>query len=518
MPAPCGVPLSVSCKAVIREPQNTSLKADLLRADAEVDGVEGAVSRAREFAASDPGNSIYDLVSAELYEKAARPDDAVALLEKALAVRPSDDGLAVGLSGLYARTGDLAKAEAVLTLRLQIDPNNIGLGSALAPLYLMTGRPDDAKKVYHRVLAQRPDDVAALSGLAHTTVGERRWPEAIDYLKRARSAAPNDPAPGLRLVNLYLLQHDRQNAAATAAELADKFPTNVEIIEAHTRVQVAAGDTDGAIAAYKHGHELAPDSLAILSGYVGLLKSAKKLPDAQKVLHAAIDRDPRNTSLERDLIHVEAEIDGLAAGLAAARDFAKSDPDNSLYDVVSAELYEKAGRSEEAAGLLEKAVAARPSDTDLTVALARLYKRAGAPAKAEAVLKARLKTEPTDFAARSDLAFLYIEQKRDVLAIAEYSRLIDSNPTDLSALNNLAWLYQRQGEFTKARELAERALAISPSDARVTNTLGWILLNQGEAARAVAYLTAAELSAPGSPNIQYHLAVALQRAGRATLQ
>ena len=79
----------------------------------------------------------------------------------------------------------------------------------------------------------------------------------------------------------------------------------------------------------------------------------------------AIDRDPRNTSLKRDLIHVEAEIDGLAAGLAAARDFAKSDPDNSLYDVVSAELYEKAGRSEEAAGLLEKAVAARPSDTDL---------------------------------------------------------------------------------------------------------------------------------------------------------
>ena len=83
-----------------------------------------------------------------------------------------------------------------------------------------------------------------------------------------------------------------------------------------------------------------------------MLKSAKKLPDAQKVLHAAIDRDPRNTSLERDLIHVEAEIDGLAAGLAAARDFAKSDPDNSLYDVVSAELYEKAGRSEEAAGTI----------------------------------------------------------------------------------------------------------------------------------------------------------------------
>src|SRR5438270_9882119 len=113
MPAPCGGPLSVSCKAVIREPQNTSLKADLLRVDAEFDGVEGAVSRAREFAASDPGNSLYDLVSAEIYEAAGRVGDAVALLRKAVAARPNDDHLAVALAGLHTRAGDFSKAEHI---------------------------------------------------------------------------------------------------------------------------------------------------------------------------------------------------------------------------------------------------------------------------------------------------------------------------------------------------------------------------------------------------------------------
>jgi len=34
----------------------------------------------------------------------------------------------------------------------------------------------------------------------------------------------------------------------------------------------------------------------------------------------------------------------LEAGLAKARRFANDDPGNSLYDVVSAELYENAGR------------------------------------------------------------------------------------------------------------------------------------------------------------------------------
>jgi hypothetical protein len=35
---------------MIREPQNASLKADLIRADAAIDGVDAAVSKARESA------------------------------------------------------------------------------------------------------------------------------------------------------------------------------------------------------------------------------------------------------------------------------------------------------------------------------------------------------------------------------------------------------------------------------------------------------------------------------------
>jgi tetratricopeptide (TPR) repeat protein len=112
------------------------------------------------------------------------------------------------------------------------------------------------------------------------------------------------------------------------------------------------------------------------------------------VLRAALRRDPQNASLKGDLARVEAEIGGLEAGLAAAHNFAGNDPDNSLYDRVSAELYEKAGRREEAIGLLEKTVAGRPSDTDLTVALSRLYRRMGVPDKAEAVLKTRLEAGP----------------------------------------------------------------------------------------------------------------------------
>jgi len=272
-------------QAVIHDPKSASLKADLIRADVEVDGVDGAVSRAREFAASEPDNNLYHVVSAELYEQAGRTGDAAALLEKALAARPSDDDLAVALARLYTRMGDFGKAETLLTGRLQIG-----------------GRPDDAKKTYDAVLSRRPDDVAALIGLAYIAVAEQQWSQAMDYIKRARNAAPDDPIPGLRLVNLYTFRRDWKNATATAAELAEQFPTNVDVMELQARAQIGAGDIDGAISTYERAHEIAPDSLPIFSGYVDLLRSAKKDPEAWTLLQAALDRDPWTPIARADLL------------------------------------------------------------------------------------------------------------------------------------------------------------------------------------------------------------------------
>jgi Flp pilus assembly protein TadD len=206
----------------------------------------------------------------------------------------------------------------------------------------------------------------------------------------------------------------------------------------------------------------------------------------------------------------------MRAGLAKAHDFAKEDPGKPLYDIVSAELYEKGGRQDDAVDLLEKAVAARPSEGALIGALSSLYVRTGDPAKAEAMLNARLKANPTDAASRSALASFYLEQKKYDDAIAEYTRVIAERPADAAALNNLAWLYQQKGDLAKARGLAEQALAVAPPAPLplIDDTLGWILLAQGEAEKALTYLAAASLSAPKNPDIQYHLAVALHRLGR----
>ena len=58
-------------------------------------------------------------------------------------------------------------------------------------------------------------------------------------------------------------------------------------------------------------------------------------------------------------------------------------------------------------------------------------------------------------------------------------------------------------QFLRAGLVDEVHLALSPT-----------LLGQGEAEKALTYLSAANLSAPKNPDIQYHVAVALNRLGR----
>jgi cellulose synthase operon protein C len=500
--------------AIARDPKNSSLKADLIRVEGEISGVDAAVSEARALAVSDPENNIYDLVSAELYEKAGRSPDAIAVLEKAAAAHPSDEGLTIALAQLYSRSGAFLKAENVLASRLHADPKSIAIARAMAQQYLAIGRTQDARKLFADLAARQPNDAVALLGLGEIAATERNWPEATDYINRAGTAEPNDPAPGIALVNLELSHQDWKNAVTTGTEIAEKFPTNSDVLDAKGRAQIASGDAGGAIATYKRIHELFPSSIPALGAYVALLKEAKEFATAQTVLQAALARDPKSTQIKSELIRVEAEIGGMRAGLAKARAFATEDPANPVYDIVSAELYETAGRRDDAVDLLQKAVAARPSDDVLIASLSRLYVSAGDSGKAEAVLNTRLQADPMDVAIRSSLASLYLKQKKYDDAIAEYTRVVADHPADASALNNLAWLYQQKGDLAKARGFAEKAVTAGPRSAEIHDTLGWILLAQGEADKALTHLNAASLSAPKNPDIQYHLAVTLNRLGR----
>jgi len=361
---------------------------------------------------------------------------------------------------------------------------------------------------------RKPNDISSLLGLADIATAGKQWDEAIGYASQAHTAAPGDPIPGLKLLNLYVSRQDWPRAKTLASELTVQFSSNVDVFDAQGRMLVLSGDRDGAIDAYRRAHEIAPNSVPMLSRHLSLLAAAKRFPEVRTVLQSRREKDPGNREDKGQLIRSDAGIGGLDTALSKAQSFAKDDPDSALYDLVSADLYEKTGKRPEAVALLEKAAAVHPSDDSLAVELARLYGRAGDLTKAEAGLRGRLKAHPDNIYIRRTLADFLISNNKIGLAIEEEMRLLADQADDPIVLNNLAWLYQQEGNLSKARQFAEQAAAVAPTNGAVADTLGWVLLAQGEVEKALPRLQAASAALPGDPDIQYHFAVALGRAGR----
>lgn len=430
---------------------------------------------------------------------------------QALVAKDSNNSLYQTLLGMVRFVQrDFKGAETALSAVIARDPNFTPASQSLAQVYLASGRRDEAKKVYEALAARQPSNATTLLALTDLAMADHDWKSAADYIGRATVIAPNDPMPQIKLIELYLLQKNYQSAKATASSLLAPFPNNPDVLDAEGRVQLATGDFSAAAITYRRAFEIASTSPVMRNRYIAALRAAKDFKTARDVLSQQLTHDPNNLPVKLELIRTEADIGGIDAGLAKAHDFASKDPTNPAYDIVSAELLEKAGRTSDATALLENRREKQPA---IFLALAQLYQRQHEPEKAEAILKTELQNEPADVNARVALAGQYLQGQQYDQARKEYEQIIAQAPNMVGALNNLAWLYQQQGDISKAREVADRAVALAPQNASVVDTLGWIMMAQGDNDDALKYLKTAGASTT-DPEVQYHLAVVLQRTGQ----
>lgn len=441
--------------------------------------------------------------------------DKAAAVAKSLVAKDGDNPVYLNLLGLVQSVQhDYPAAEATLRKVVDKHPDFGPATHNLAQVYIAAGERDKARQAYLDLLKHKPQDTAALLALAGFSAADHDWAAAVKYLDNARASAPNNPKPGIALINLYLAQHDAKSARAIAAEFSAQFPKNVDVLDAQARAQLAGGDNSGAAATYRLAVELAPTSQALVERYVAVLLAGKNPKEARSVLETALGSAPNNIAYKGALIRLDGQIDGIDAAVARAKTFTEKDPKNPAYDLIVAGLYEKAGRASDAIALLNKAVSTDFADSDpMIIALSGVYLRNHQPDKAVAILQARLAKKPGATAVQMALGDFYLQQRQLDKAADEYQKIIKANPSSSAALNNLAWIRQQQGNMAEARKLSEQAIAIAPQNPAIADTLGWIMTAQGDPKDGLKYLKLASASSP-SPDIHYHLAVALQQTGQ----
>jgi putative PEP-CTERM system TPR-repeat lipoprotein len=235
-------------------------------------------------------------------------------------------------------------------------------------------------------------------------------------------------------------------------------------------------------------------------------------PAARASLQRALELQPDFPQAQAALGRVEIAGKHLEAAGAIARDMRQARPGGAPGEELTGDFW--MAREDPAAAIVhyDKAYDQAPS-ARLARKLFRAWQRAGDPARAEAALRAWLSTNPGDLGMRA-LLIGSLEQRGALgPAIEQYLKILEYRPEHVGTLNNLALRYQASGN-PAGLQYAERAHRLAPERPEVTDTLGWLLVENGELNRGLVLLQEARLQAPHNPEIHYHLAVALHRAGR----
>lgn len=508
---------------------------------------------------------------------AGRPDDACAVLSRALQSTPEDARLLLRYSqGLQARgeleaayraarqaaqmadtdpaallhAGQLAlqlgrwnEAQALLdhaaTLAPQLGAAHLGRAQAL----LMLGQPETALTAARAAAEHAPEsaEAALMVGLALERLG--RDAEARPALERA-VALQETQAPALtalrdicartgdleaairyarRVVDLPAASAEDllrlgELLAATGAldEAQELFERALERGEQPQAPDVAPAAEAATVRFARPSHSPAPAGLVVARSHAGLgdiFARAGRWDRARWHAEQAIAQEPERAEHRALLARVLAGIGDARGAIAAYTAALERAPDRPDWQRALGDLYQAAGDHAAALPHLRRAAVLEPQP-EHHYAAARSLRALGDLAGAAEALERALLLRPDAHQWRVELAEIYIERGWDGEAVAELGHVLASTPDDARLWRMRAGAHFRLRNLDAARADLVQALRRDGRDAASYALLARVLYEQSFDARALdAARRAVELE-PAEPEHRALLARVLRALGR----
>lgn len=161
---------------------------------------------------ADASDALHDSL-ARVHERAGDRDQAIRVLEEALARRPFSEALALALGNAYQRAGQWQRAVQTVHKVLDRNPESAPalnfIGFVLADHGVQLDR---ARKLLERALAIKPADGGIVDSLGWLDVRQGRLDDAERLLVRADRLSPEEPEILEHLGELYVKKADRGRA------------------------------------------------------------------------------------------------------------------------------------------------------------------------------------------------------------------------------------------------------------------------------------------------------------------
>jgi tetratricopeptide (TPR) repeat protein len=332
------------------------------------------------------------------------------------------------------------------------------------------GETDRALDAYRKVLNVDPGQSQLASRVAGLLIQQDEFPQAIDVLKDAIKANPNDADPYQQLAFIYAKYLKKTDQAIDYANRAIALnPGDAEAYQRLVEIEVAAGQEKKALEALDRATKVRsndPRFWAHLGKlYVAILfkSGSEPKPDELKRINEIFKR---------------------------AAQHAGDDP-AILKDV--ADFYAASQQLKEAIPLYLRVLELQPDDANAREKLATGFILTNQRAKAVEMLEQIIKEHPEKY------------QPYDLLA-----QVLDDEARSLQRANRTD---EAKAKFAKVAANYEQSLLINPNHPGAYLHLAELLLGPlKDSDRAVKLLSDARRRFPGAPEIVYYLAIAQREA------
>ena len=296
---------------------------------------------------------------------------------------PKDAEAFAHLGLLEARQENYAAAIENYRKALKVAPEMPGLEMNLGLAYFKANQFPDAIKVFSAELPKQPPNSPAaqrltiLLGMAHYGMGD--YFVAIPYLQRAAQDDPQSLPMRLTLAHSCLWSKQYDCVMAAYKEILALNADSAEADMLAGEALDAKGDNAGAIEQFRAAATANPKESNVHFGLGYLLWKEQHFAEAAKEFQAELDNDPADQRARAYLGDSLVELNQYEQAQPELEK-AATDSQTAAMAMVHRDLgviYAEAGRKEEAANELLKAIALDPKDVSPHWRLGRLYQSMG---------------------------------------------------------------------------------------------------------------------------------------------
>jgi len=437
--------------------------------------------------------------------------DAKTLWQATLARNPGCWMACENLGGVFLGEGREDLAIAQFERALEIRPDDDGAMNELGVALLQKGRVDDAVGQFERALAIAPDRAETHLNLGVALLGKGRADEAAVHFRRVLILEPGNAKAHKNLAAAFQQKGRWDEAAAQFQRAAEIEPGNAETLGSLGTALMGSGRRDDAVAAFRGALGLGEANAPAHVSLANALAEAGRDDEAVAHYRRALEIDPGLARAHNNLANLLLKKGATDEALAHFQRAVELDGQFAEARVNLANMLLGLGRMDDAVANLQRAVAARPDFAQARINLAGALLQEGRLAEATVQFRAALEADPNDAQVLNDLGVALMEQGRTEEAVAQFGKALRARPGFAGAHINLGNLFLRSGRAAEAVDNYARALEADPANARVHNNLGIALLKAGRPDEAEAQFKRALEIEPGYAEARRNLGILADR-------